>query len=366
MERALHDIGVKVTTATTDDDGPGRYLTIDSRSSELGISRVYKHKLLDFYKFAPGLVPWLWTRVRDFDLVHIHALFSFTSAAAAVTARSRGVPYIVRPLGTLAEYGMSKRHPRLKPLSLALLEKRILQHAAAVHFTSQAEFDDAKAQGLSFRGIVIPLGVEAAAPGDPQRLLSTYPVLQGKVVVLYLSRLNPQKNLEGLLRAFSALHPQRPDIVLLIAGSGNPTYVSGLQSLAGALGLDAQVIWLGHVDGACKSAALSLADVFVLPSFTENFGIAAVEALLAGIPCLLTRGVGIAGEVQAAGAGLVVEPEPAAIAEALAKLVDDESQRRIMGERGRQLALQNYDVAVMAERLLRLYRNIFNSRVAAA
>ena len=236
------------------------------------------------------------------------------------------------------------------------MEKRILRHAAAVHFTSQAELADAKARKLPFREVVIPLGVELGPPGNPEHLVHKHPILRDRRVVLYLSRLDPMKNVEGLLKAFAALGPERANAALVIAGSGEAPYVAKLQSLAQSLGLAQQVIWLGHVDGACKASALSLADLFVLPSFTENFGIAAVEALLAGLPCVLGRGVAIASQVQSAGAGLAVEPEPAAIAQALATLVPDRERLQAMGERGRQLARRDYSTAAMATRLVALYR----------
>ena len=99
--------------------------------------------------------------MRNFDVVHIHSLFSFTCVAAALIASWRRVPYVVRPLGTLSEYGVTQRRPWLKRLSLAILEARILRHAAAVHFTSEAEREEAMKLNLPLQGVVIPLAVEA-------------------------------------------------------------------------------------------------------------------------------------------------------------------------------------------------------------
>ncbi len=102
MEQALSERGIAVTTATTDDDGPGRSRRKAGPTGEVvGVQRVYFRKWLGFYKVAPCLLPWLWRHVQDYEVVHIHALFSFTSIAAAWVARMRGVPYVLRPLGTL-------------------------------------------------------------------------------------------------------------------------------------------------------------------------------------------------------------------------------------------------------------------------
>src|SRR5262245_57947943 len=138
MERALNEAGVEVTTLTTDHDlGPNGEACAPAIVN--GAHRIYAHKWINPYKVAPGLVPRLMQAVREHDIVHIHSLFTFGSTAAAWVAKRSHVPYVVRPLGTLAYYGLRVRRPRLKKLSMALIENRILRSAAAVHFTSQAE-----------------------------------------------------------------------------------------------------------------------------------------------------------------------------------------------------------------------------------
>lgn len=362
FEKALQQAGVAVETATTDDDGPGRRIATPLRLPVLqdGTTRLYFGKWTEFYKVAPGLAWWIWRHAKDYALVHIHAQFSFTSIAAGFAARWHGVPYVVRPLGTLKLYGLSRRRPLLKRLSLALFESRVLQHAAAVHFTSQAEWDDAKELGIPMRGVVIPLGIEPTPVGDVGTLNRSNPELNGKRVILFLSRLDQIKNLEGLLQAFAQIAGRHPDVRLLIAGSGQPQYVSRLKALADELNLSGRVTWLGHVEGETKAAALAVAEVFVLPSFSENFGIAAAEALMAGLPCVLGQGVALADEVAAAGAGVSVQPDAQSIATGLEHILGDSGLRDQMGLRARELALARYSLNVMGERLLTLYQSILS------
>jgi glycosyltransferase involved in cell wall biosynthesis len=358
MEAAVTEAGAEVTTATTDDDGPGRRLAIDARPDSANrAKRFYARKWLDFYSIAPGLVPWLWRNVRRFDVVHIHALFSFSSIAAAIVARTRGVPYVIRPLGTLTTYGISQRRPWLKRLSLALIEGPILRASGAAHFTSKAEWDEAARLGIPLRGVVIPLGVEKQEPGNREALLRDFPSLQGQRL-LFLSRLDPKKNVEGLLRAFAELRRWRPQAKLVIAGDGPTAYVAMLKDLARALGIAQQVVWLGHVEGPRMAAAFAVADIFVLPSFSENFGIAAVEALLAGLPCVLGQGVAIAEDVEKAGAGVVTAPEPKAIARAVERLLGDDALRHDMGAKGRAFAQSQHSTRAMAEQLIALYEDM--------
>ena len=121
-----------------------------------------------------------------------------------------------------------------------------------------------------------------------------------------------------------------------------PSYVDNLKKLARSLGLDSDVAWLGQVEGAQKAAAFAAAQVFVLPSFSENFGIAAAEAMLAGLACVLGRGVAIGYSAQAVGACIVVSPEPSAIAHALAELLVDEAMRRTLGRAGARICVGEF------------------------
>lgn len=406
-ERALRMQGVEVETVTTDDDGPGAHngKRCGVPLKERGVIRRYFAKRFEFYKVSPDLARWVNRHAQDYELIHIHALFSFTSVAAAWAARSAGVPYVVRPLGTLNRYGVEKRRPWLKWLSLKFIEGPILRHAAAVHFTAEAERIEAAALGIPMRSVVIPLGVEAAGfdrgeDTEPTRdvvggarsgrmglvesnpFLAQYPHLADTRIVLYLSRLDPKKNVEGLLKAFSLLlksetanpsstlgravsenkiaHIEANDLMLVIAGEGTPAYVASLRKLASQLGLDRHVLWAGQVGGGVKAGAFAAARVFALPSYSENFGIAAAEALLAGLPCVLGKGVALADDVASAGAGLAVSPEPEAIARALCELLGDEGRRLEMSRCAAVLAKERYSLVAMGERLYALYHGILS------
>lgn len=363
MERALTAAGANVTTATTDDDGPGRRLSRQDRVAKSnGAKRLYFRKRVEFYKIAPALAPWLWNNAQRFDVIHIHALFSFASVVASVVARSRGVPYVVRPLGTLTSYGMTQRRPWLKRISLRLFEEPLLRGAAYVHLTSEAELDEAKALGLRFNGGIIPLGVELSdirsVEPEAKSAASSDSACR---TLLFLSRIDRKKNIEGLLSAFAMIARERQDVRLKIAGDGPAEYVQALKARAAALSIDRRVVWLGHVEGNAKSAVLAAADIFVLPSYSENFGIAAVEAMLAGLPCVLAEGVGVAGEAGAAGACRVAALEPCALAEAIAQLLDDDAERERLGQLAGAFARQEYSTEAMARRLIALYASLARS-----
>jgi glycosyltransferase involved in cell wall biosynthesis len=356
MERALSAAGVQVTTLTTD-HGIGPRGGAGAPAAVNGAHRIYAHKWLHPYKVAPGLVPHLIKTVQAHDVVHIHGLFSFASTAAAWVAGRSGVPYIVRPLGSLARYGLSVRRRQLKRLSMALVEGPILRGAAAVHFTSRTELEEAQAIGVPMRGVVIPLGVDAE-DGPPAPPLQ-HAALVGRRVILFLACLDPRKNLEAVIDAVAASPMLRGSCTLVVAGTGDTGYVAKLKRRAAAAGISENTLWLGHVEGGPKRAAFAAADVFALPSFMENFGIAAVEALLAGVPCVLGEGVAIAAAIEQAGAGIRVRPEAPAVAQALEQvLAAGPALARVMGVRARELAEREFSATGMAHRLIALYEDV--------
>jgi glycosyltransferase involved in cell wall biosynthesis len=363
MERALTAQGVTVETATTNDDGAGRRngKSCGRPLPENGVVHWYFRKAADFYKPSPQFARWIASKAADYDLIHIHALFSFTSAAAAWAAHRAGVPYVVRPLGALNAYGMQQRRPWLKRLSMRLVEGRILKRAAAVHFTSDQESLEAAELGVAMTPAVIPLGVEMHAglpTANPGRRLGAE--RDGEHCILFLSRLDAKKNLEGLLDAMAILQPEIPGLLLLVAGDGAPGYVTGLKARAERAGLAQCVVWAGHLEGSAKAAAFARAEVFVLPSFSENFGIAAAEALAQGLPCVLGHGVALAKDVAAAQAGVAVMTDPASIAQGLRLIIASKTNLALMSANAHQLALQRYSAQAMGANLKRLYTRILD------
>lgn len=356
MERVLAGSGLEVVTVATDDDGPDGRMDVAACTAidSNGATRFYFPLQVRPYKVSLPLLRWLRSEVPKFDLVHVHALFSFAPVAAAWTARNAGVPYIIRPLGVLSRYGMEQRRSRLKAMSVQLLEGGLLRDAAAVHFTAEQERAEAESLGIRMRSRVVPLGIEPISPESPELFLQTYPGL-GKRRLLFLSRVDPKKNIEVLLESVALCRRSDPEISLILCGDGDPTYVSHLKAMSVGLGLEDCVVWAGRVEGRMKASALAAAHLFVLPSFSENFGIAAVEALSVGLPCILGEGVAVARRVEEAGAGRAVAPTTAAFADALATTLRAPDLLNDMRGRARQLARSDYSLPAMGRGLLAMY-----------
>jgi glycosyltransferase involved in cell wall biosynthesis len=311
------------------------------------------------YKFSIRGASMLMRTIGDYDVVHCHALFSFLPVFAAFVARRARIPYVIRPLGTLNEYGLRARRPWAKRLSIGLIERRLLRDASAVHCTSEAEVIDVLNLCPTAKTVVIPLAVDTAdAAPRPEVIDALLGSHRGQRIVLFLSRLDPKKNVEVLIDSFAMLAQAMPDVTLLIAGAGEAMYVSSLHARASSAGLHERIVWAGHIDGEKKAAAFACASLFVLPSHSENFGIAAAEALAAGLPCILSPGVALSAQVAQYGAGIVVEPEARALSDAMQNLLTDRAAHARSSEAAKHLAASEFSEAAMGERLMALYERL--------
>lgn len=367
MAAALAAEGVEVDVATTTDDGPGRCLdaACGSFAQRGGFRVILFPKQTEFYKVSLPLLAWLLRHVADYDVVHVHAVFSFSTWAAGTACHLRGVPYVVRPLGVLNSWGMENRRRWLKAWSFRLADKPVLDRAAAMHYTSGLEAEDAERLGIRSRSVVIPLGMDLPpqdAPADAAALARRFPEAASRPLVLFLSRLDPKKNVEVLLQAMARLSALPSAPLLVIAGDGDPAYVAGLKRLASGLGLEGNVLWTGHLGGEDKRAALAAASLFVLPSRSENFGVALLEAMAAGLACISTPGVALALDAAKLGAVRLCEPEAGVLAEAIQTLLGFDGERERLGACAAETARRNYSMDGMARSLKALYQSITATR----
>lgn len=297
---------------------------------------------------SPALVRWMAQHVRGYDLVVVRTFMHPLMALAAHMARRARVPYVVTPHGTLSDYTFRHRLSGAKRLYYRAVGGPLVRGAAAVQCTS-----DTEARELTARDPAAPVRV-VPHPFDVGPVPARTPV-PGRV--LFLSRLDPMKGLDVLLPAFARLRAARPDAHLVLAGSGVADYERGLRREAARLRIADAVSFAGFVQGAAKQALFAEASAFVLPSYRENFGIAVVEAMAAGVPVVVSPGVDIAARIAAAGAGLVAERTPEATADALARLLADADAAEAMGARGRRFVDDAFAPAAVGRQLTALYRD---------
>lgn len=359
IAHGLRQSGASTAVLTTDHDGRGQRLSLEQANElAVGIPIVVKPVTTEFYTSSWQGALWLLRNLRNYDVVQVHALFSFMPVFAALVARWYHVPFVVRPLGTLAAYGLTERRPLLKRVSVALLERPLLRAAKAVHCTSLTEAIEVEAVCPGARTVVVPLSIRSVESVSRTAVAALRTELGEGPVVLFLSRLDPKKNVETLLRSIEHVVKFQSDALFVIAGSGDEAYARSLQTLASELGVERHTRWLGYVEGDRKATLLATARVFVLPSFAENFGIAVGEALAAGVPCVVTPGVAIAEDIVTAGAGVVVDANATAVAAGILHFLRSDEVRENASYAAQELAGREYSRERLGQRLMDMYENI--------
>lgn len=310
LSSALGKLGVEVTVLTTNSNGdrgqPPLDVPLDIPVQEKGYQiRYFPCSPFRRYKFSLDLLNWLKKHASEYDLAHIHALFSPVTSGAATVARYQKLPYILRPLGTLDPADLNKKK-QLKKIYAALLERPNIAGAAAIHFTSQEEARISERFGVKTNDLVIPLGVTLPElTQTPQAILSHLEIKPNIPIILFLSRIEPKKGLDILIPALEKVLKTGLDFQFILAGSNpqDPEYEAKIKQQIQQSPLGKKTIIPGFVTGEIKTALLKIADLFVLPSYYENFGIAVAEAMAVGTPVVISKGIYIWEDVEQAQGG---------------------------------------------------------------
>jgi glycosyltransferase involved in cell wall biosynthesis len=288
-------------------------------------------------------VPWLRDNAETFDSVVVNGLWQFNSFGVWQALRGTGKHYVVFPHGMLDPW-FKRTYPlkhAKKWLYWPWAEYRVLRDAHSVLFTCEEERRLARNSFWLYRchERVVSLGISRpSGDADAQRetFLKRFPECNGKRLILFLGRLHEKKGCDLLIRAFAAVASSDSKLQLVMAG---PEQQDSAQwrDLANELGVAARIIWTGMLGGDLKWGALRAAEVFVLPSHQENFGIAVAEALACGIPVLISHQVNIWREIAGDGAGLVqpdtVEGTTALLRDWLTKSSEERDQMRAAARR---------------------------------
>jgi glycosyltransferase involved in cell wall biosynthesis len=303
--RALQSLGHHVETLTLDDhesqwirDWPGPVHALGRGCGRCG--------------YNPRLGPWIRRTASKFDAIIVNGIWRHLGWGVRQGLRSLAVPYFVVPHSMLNPW--FQRSLSISSISKVaiwrLVEWKVLRDALAVLFTCEEERKLAsttyapyvcKDDVATLVGTSVPASSEAA---EAEAFLSRFPHLRGKRLILYLGRLHPMKGCDLLIKAFSAVCGENPDLNLVIAGPDDVGFGHALRSLAKQFGGD-RITWTGPLYKEMKWAALRSAALFALPSHCEAFPVALLEALGSGAPVLITDRVNIWNYVSTAGAGFV-------------------------------------------------------------
>lgn len=304
--------------------------------------------------------------VANADVIHIHALWSEVQHQAAVTAQRMGKPYVITPHGMLDPWSL-KQSWLQKRLYLIWRLRKNLNHAATIHYTCQRECDLVKVLNLRAPSLVETLGLDLSEFDSlpPQGAFrAKFPQIGDRPIILFLSRLHYKKGLDLLVPAFAKARLR--DAVLVIAGPDSDGYQAKISAMAEAHGVAGRVVFTGMLRGPERLAAYVDAELFVLPSYQENFGIVVIESIACGTPVIISDQVNIYQEILQGQVGCVVQTQVEQLTHELKRWHEDSRLREAAKIRCRPFIQQGYDWYVIAKRWVDHYARIASRNTASS
>lgn len=298
----------------------------------------------------------------ELDLIHNHGLWMFPNLYARQAAVKNKLPLVISPRGMLESWSLKNSWFKKLP-AWYLYEQQNLKKAIAFHATSEEEAQSIRKLNFHQPIALIPNGVSLPELSNlPSRevLFSNFPELTHKKWLLFLSRIHHKKGIDNLLIVWKKLVSQFPDWHLIIAGPDLIGYQAKLQELTAELELQPQVTFTGMLSGEQKASALCNADLFVLPTHSENFGIAIAESLAYRVPVITTKGAPWK-DLETYGCGWWIEDNQQALIDALIEAMKmPDSQRQAMGLKGRNLVETKYSWNAIAQDMVSVYHWVLN------
>lgn len=311
--------------------------------------------ILGRFAISTSLVAGMRHKAMVVDVVHNHSLWSMVNVASGWAVPGRNAKLVTSPRGTLSAWAL-RRNATQKRL-LWPLQRRALARADLLHATSEVEYDEIRSHGFTAPVAVIPNGI------DLPDLTAGENAHSGRTrTLLFLSRIHPIKGLDSLLHAWAKLQTEHPDWRLVIAGKGEVEHVQHVQALASRLQLQ-RVEFPGALYGDAKAQAYRQADVFVLPTHSENFGMVVAEALAHGCPAVVGQGAPWR-DLPSEGCGWWVPNDVETLVATIGSAMRLPSlQLRAMGQRGRAWMERDFGWQAIGQKMDGAYRWLLSGSV---
>ena len=300
--------------------------------------------------------------ISDFDLLHIHEIWHYPEYVCYKYAKQMQKPYLVTIHGALDSSCLNYKANKKKIYS-ALIQKKILREAAALHAVNEDEVKSTADYVYNKNIFCVPNGLNTAEfenLPDKSELGNLYNRIKGKKVILFLGRIHPKKGLDILARAFVEIAKKKDDVCLLIVGPDNNHYQRQIEKILDEQNATDKVVFTGILAGTDKLAVLSGSDIFVLPSHSEGFSMSILEAMICGLPVVITKECHFS-EVQKVQAGRIIDSDIYELSDTIIELLDNPDLCRRMGNAGRQLVKSKYTWDKTADRMISHYEEILRN-----
>lgn len=334
-------------------------------------SEVIKPKGVNLRLFRQSFMDKLWTSysseleraiqkgVNNFDIIHIHEIWHYPQYIAYKAAKKTGKPYIITIHGSLDPWCLNYKSFKKKIYS-SLIQKRVLKEASVIHAITNEEVKQIKNFIANNNITMIPNGInqeDFINLSSRKELEKLYPELIGKKILFFLGRIHPKKGLDLLAKVFGIIARERNDVRLLIAGPGSDGYKDKIVQILKKEGVLNKAIFTGMLKDQNKLVTLGGADIFILPSYSEGFSMAILEAMICKLPVIITPQCNFP-EVAEYEAGIVIEPNLKQLTEALNILLNNSKLCKKMGENGHKLILKKYTWDKIADQMIKLYEKV--------
>jgi glycosyltransferase involved in cell wall biosynthesis len=364
MCEAIAQLEPEVTVLTTDANGKTRLDVPVGQPVLINGVTVWYYPLLlgglsSFYSLDMARA--VQRRISEFDIVVTEIMWGAALPSVARACRQANVPYVLPVRGQLMPWALATKSGK-KRIYLKLWGWHVLNRAAALHCTDQVEAEVIQQLHLQSSTFVVPNGIDLTRFDRlPARgsLRGSLGIPADALVLLFLGRLTPIKRPDLAVKALAAALGAGHNLHLILAGPDENQMQPTLQAQAAAAGCPDRVHFAGLLKGEDVLSALVDADLLMMLSeVQENFGMAAVEALAAGVPILVSHSIPVGRTAREAGAGLAVDCSAEAIDQALAELLAAPARLKEMGQLGRAIVRARYDIRTLARQMLDQFESI--------
>jgi glycosyltransferase involved in cell wall biosynthesis len=352
-------LGAEVTILTPISEGQKLYAIPEGAK----VITCKRHWFSKFWaEFSPELYTWIKVHGNDYDIIHIHGVWHFAGVAPYLAGIKTAK--CITTHGLLDRWTIGKGYWKKYIFGL-LFQKNILKNTELIQINNTDEQEDVKRfLGFEHPNVkIIPNGMnlkDFAVLPQKGNFRNQFQIPLDKQLILFMSRINLKKGLDLLLPAFKTVASQRNDCLLILAGPDDG-YLTETQDFIKQNTLEDKIKLVGMLTGEDKLAALSDANIFVLPSHSEGFSIATLEALISGVPSLLSDRVGFGEAIKETKAAHLIELNEKSIEDGLNKMLDDKNYCQILSKNGISLVKNRYDIELVAKQLFNEFEKIIKN-----